>query len=618
MVTDFKTKILYKCLEIAPGEPGVDVEIFPASSETAVVEVIKYYIAEYFDIFREYMNAEGLEWGDIPEEDKHKYFRNKFVNYDEFIKTHALPLNFEYIDNEKPVYYYKDFLNRYFTFVLNINNANDFIYFKKTYTPDIQGYLKLLQNSQAEKLKSFFFRESRPLKIPVKERTMHTYITGGTGSGKSELIKLLIYQDTVDIEKGIRKNVILIDPHGDLAEAIFRLKLSKEIRNNIIYFDPFLDEEKKPCINPFELFGDDKSEKSVDFLSKELTETFQEIIENSNLSTQMQALLMPCLTTLLKKGHTDFSELQKFMNDQNNAELVELGKKLQNKNQRNFFLTGFYNSAYTATKTSLYTKLQSILNSSNFSDIATNKSTINLKKILNEDHGKIILFNLSKGRLGGDNTKLFGRLVLALIGSIAFNRANIPESERIPCYLYIDECQNFIGRTIFEGMTELRKYCFHFHLANQIVAQDMTAREKELVLSNTNIKLIGRNAVKSLKTLALETGGELEDLQNLKTGEFYLKIGQKPGFIVKVPKTLLNPLNYWPDNSPEMQHYKNLQLEKYYRKPQEVRPIYSNTGESRPQPAVSDERPTQSKAKQKFEEKTAGVENLKPMFDDDF
>jgi type IV secretory pathway VirB4 component len=159
--------------------------------------------------------------------------------------------------------------------------------------------------------------------LPEADRQAHTYITGKTGSGKSELLKILIHSYARPSYKG---SVVVIDPHGDFAEQVARFP---EIANSgrLVYIAPLLSPAYSPTINPFDI--SDRSLGSVAIYTEQLIAVFERLFALSNyndLSGHMKAILSNCIATLLRTPGSTINDLLLFMNDETNEHLVKLGK----------------------------------------------------------------------------------------------------------------------------------------------------------------------------------------------------------------------------------------------------------------------------------------------------
>lgn len=427
--------------------------------------------------------------------------------------------------------------------------------FYTAHAPDFKDYYDYV--SRTNTVLGTFFSSGFPVAIPEREAKKHTYICAKTGAGKSELIKQLFFGHV----KAGKSSVVVIDPHGDLAEEIFKkeiFNISNPEGQRLVYIDPKMFPDLSPSINPFDVPND---EDSIEVVAQNITGVFEQLIRDTGLSLQMRTILIPCISVLLRKGNSSIRELQTFMDDDRNSHLVNLGKNSPHKDHREFFHNGFHHKNYSVTKQSLYTKIQSLLNYRVFADFIARPSTIDLEKCM-DDKG-IILFNLSTGRLGDDASEAIGRFIVAHMTSIAKRRARIDEAKRVPCHLFVDECQLFVNPKMGEILTQLRKYGLHLTLANQFVGQSMDTDLKNALTSSTNIKFVGMNNVDSLSSLGKEIGVELEVLQTLKVGEFYLKVGERQAVHLRVPNAYRKGVNEM--SAHYFSHARGVQCGRFYR-----------------------------------------------------
>lgn len=315
----------------------------------------------------------------------------------------------------------------------------------------------------------------------------------------------------------------------------------------LVYLDPYLDPYQTFVINPFDLPDDITHlnyEQYIDITTQELTKTFGLIFKeiNSDFTMQMSTILEPCIATILRKPDGDLWDLQRFMDDNLNADLVELGKKTPNVAHKNFFETNFFSKDYSVSKRGIYTRLQHLLSSPTFAQMMTGKSTVNLRDAVKQR--KLIVLSLAKGDMGTKISTYFGKVVLSLLQVMALQRNRIPEKDRTPTHLYVDEFQNYISPTISEILTESRKYGLYLTLAHQTVGQNMETDLNRDILGNTNVKIIGRSSHHNWNAMSKEMGintGELSGLKN--AGEFYATIGNNTPFKINAPKVSLNDKN---------------------------------------------------------------------------
>ncbi len=388
---------------------------------------------------------------------------------------------------------------------------------------------------------STFFFSPRPVPVPVSALNRHLLITGRTGSGKTQFLQSLFWQLQHQTHLKQQSSIVLLDPHGDLAEKLFGLRENLKKPERMWYIDPQLDSKKIPCLNPFWHRVSDSV--MVDLLSQQWAKAFSELIPEMGLSLQMEALLKPCLAVLFAKGNCGLTDLQVFMDDTQNHDWVELGKKSSFPVYRQFFESAFLNKKYAPTKLAVYTRLQLLLNNFTFYQMMNGECTIDLKKGMNQ--GNIILFNLSKGRLGEDCSKALGRFVSATLLSIALQRSFESESSRKSCYLFIDEFHNMANGSMETVFSEARKYRLHLIVGTQTVGQ-LPASMKDMVLNNTAVKLVGLNGLPALKNQAGDIGVAYHDLQNLPPFYFYMKYDHHPALKIKSPDFLLrHPKKYF-------------------------------------------------------------------------
>lgn len=344
-----------------------------------------------------------------------------------------------------------------------------------------------------------------PCAIHPKDLQTHAYITGRTGSGKSEFLKLLftrIVEQTNDC-------LVLIDPHSDTAKQFAQIVQNQQ-PERLLYFDPFLfaDEERYPVINPF--FAKGKSEQEIDLLAKNLTAVFQELLPNE-LSKNMKAVLEPCISVLLHRENSSLVDLQRLV--KGDKEL--LAEVKQYAKHHKLFFDNFNDSSYTQTKSAVFTKIQSLLNSRVFYNCVTGKNTIDLEKAIKDK--KIIVCNLNKGLFGEEHAQAFGKLLIAQIKNFAFKQN---ENERQQIYLAVDECHNFISESMETILVEARKYKLSLILSNQMSKQ--LGSIEETTLSNVGAFFVGNsNSKETLQKISGVTDISFQGLKNIPKYHFW-------------------------------------------------------------------------------------------------
>ena len=296
--------------------------------------------------------------------------------------------------------------------------------------------------------------------INQKYRETHFYIIGASGTGKTKFLEYLIKQD---IKNG--EGFGVIDPHGDLIENVkgwLYFYSSKSLEDNIILIEP-TNPKAIVSFNPLEKIKGISPEEQAG----ELVEVFKKIWSDA-WGARMESILRNSLIALAENNLT-LVELPLLLSD--SLVRKRILKKVKNPTCRQRFKE--YESLRPATRRewveSTLNKVNAFLSDSRIRQIFTSqKSSFNLREII--DNKKILLIKLERGRLKG-SADLLGSLLLSKIQMAAFSRTDLPQSKRVPFYLYIDEFQNFATQSFIETLSEARKYKLSLILAHQNLSQ---------------------------------------------------------------------------------------------------------------------------------------------------
>ncbi len=295
-----------------------------------------------------------------------------------------------------------------------------------------------------------------------KDRRRHHYIIGQTGTGKSAYISWMARQD---IWSG--DGVCVIDPHGDLIEDILQY-VPKERARDVIVFDP-ADLERPMGLNMLEA----KTAEQQDMASSQATEIFIKIFGDEIFGPRIQHYFRNACLTLMEdpdEGATLLDVPRIFVDEEFMKYKVS---KVKNPVVRSFWEHEYANTGdrerqemipYFSSKFGPF-----ITNSIMRNTIGQAKSAFNVREAMDEQ--KILLVNLSKGKLGTLNTQLLGLVLVAQIQMAAMSRVDTPEDERKDFYLYVDEFQNFATDTFCSILSEARKYRLSLIMAHQYINQ---------------------------------------------------------------------------------------------------------------------------------------------------
>ena len=295
-----------------------------------------------------------------------------------------------------------------------------------------------------------------PVALEDPGRQQGTYVAGVTGTGKSTLLANLVL---ADIEAG--DGVCLLDPHGDLTEDVL-LRIPARRREDVILFDP-ADIEYPMGLNLFECRLDDP--RQVDRVCSELVGTLHKLFWYS-WGPRMEDVLRHSILTLIAWPGATFLDLMWLLTDQAFREAVVA--KVKDPILRHFWQNQFPKSERTRREwvdSSLNKIGRFLANPVMRNIISQPKSSFDMRRIM--DEGKVLLVNLSKGRLGEDNSALLGAMVVNKILVAALERAELPPAQRRRFHLVVDEYQSFATETFPTLQSESRKYNVDTVVAHQ-------------------------------------------------------------------------------------------------------------------------------------------------------
>jgi len=353
--------------------------------------------------------------------------------------------------------------------------------------------------------------------IKRKDRRQHMYVLGKSGTGKSVLLSNLIIQN---IQNG--EGVCVVDPHGELVEDILHL-IPEHRAKDVIYFNP-ADPDFHIGFNVMQL----EDPKYKHLVASGLMGIFTKIWANA-WSSRMEYILNNAILALLDTPNTTMLGIQRMLVDKDYRQMII--NNLKDPVVKAFWIheyeqwrDQFRNEAIAP----IQNKVGQFLSTSIIRNVVgQQKSTIDIFKIMNE--GKIFLVNVSKGRIGEDNSALLGGMIITKLQLAAMERVRIPEEERKDFYLYVDEFQNFATNSFANILSEARKYRLNLIIAHQYTAQLETkdgTSVRDAVFGNVGTMVIFRVGADDAEFLEKEFEPEFtaQDLVNLPNYHIYLKL----------------------------------------------------------------------------------------------
>lgn len=353
------------------------------------------------------------------------------------------------------------------------------------------------------------------------DRRQHMYVIGKTGTGKSVMLQNMIVQD---ISNG--EGLCVVDPHGELVEAIME-RIPPERMKDVIYFNP-ADTDYHLGFNVLEL----PDPKYKHLVASGLMGIFTKIWANV-WSARMEYIMNNAILALLETPGSTLLGITRILVDKDYRQKIIA-------NVTDPVVKAFWIHEYEAWQDKfrneaiapIQNKVGQFLSTALVRNIVgQSKSTIDIFDIMNT--GKIFMVNVSKGRIGEDNSSLLGAMLITKIQLSAMERVRIPEDERVDFYLYVDEFQNFATDSFAGVLSEARKYRLNLILAHQYVGQLVTdaaanksTKIRDAIFGNVGTMVVFRVGAADAEFLEPEFEPEfmIMDIVNLPNYHIYLKL----------------------------------------------------------------------------------------------
>ncbi len=358
-----------------------------------------------------------------------------------------------------------------------------------------------------------FRGKETPFGIKTDDRRKHMYIIGKTGMGKSELLKRLVYHDVM-----AGHGLALVDPHGETVEDIINFIPTWRV-NDVIFLNP-ADMEFPIAFNVLEKVAPEYRH----LVASGLVGVFKKLWAES-WGPRLEYLLRNAVLALLDYPDSTLLGIMRILIDKDYRKKIV--PKISDPIVKNFWVDEYakYPDRFQAEAISpIQNKVGQFLTNSLIRNIVGQvKSTINLREAM--DTNKIILLDLSKGRIGEDASALLGAMIITKIQLAAMSRVDIPEKERSDFYLYVDEFQNFATESFANILSEARKYHLNLIVAHQYIGQ-LDEEVAMAIFGNVGTIITFRIGAEDAEALVKEFEPYFteQDLVNIPKWHIYLKL----------------------------------------------------------------------------------------------
>jgi type IV secretory pathway TraG/TraD family ATPase VirD4 len=361
--------------------------------------------------------------------------------------------------------------------------------------------------------KTNFRNQQKRFGIKDDDRRRHMYVLGKSGTGKTTFLSNMVISDII-----AGKGVCVVDPHGEFAQEILSFVPEERI-GDVVYFDPS-DTAFPVAFNPLERVSYDMRH----LVASGLMSVFKKIWPDV-WSARMEYILNNTLLALLEYPNTTLLGIMKMFSDKEYRKHIV--DNLQDPVVKSFWADEFAKYTQrleTEAVSAIQNKVgQFIANPLIRNIVGQAQSSFDFRTIM--DEGKIFIANLSKGKMGEDNSALLGAMVITKLQLAAMSRVETPMEERRDFYLVVDEFQNFATESFATILSEARKYRLNLVLAHQYIEQ-LDERVRAAIFGNVGTMIVYRVGAADAEYLEKEFEPEFmtNDFVNLPNFQYYIKL----------------------------------------------------------------------------------------------
>jgi len=373
--------------------------------------------------------------------------------------------------------------------------------------------------------------------IHAPDRRRHAYVLGQSGVGKTTLLENMAAQDAEN-----NNGFCLIDPHGQLAEAVLD-RIPSHRYNQTIYFDP--TDDWPISLNVLES-GDPEFK---DLVASHIVSLFKSIWGEELVGPRSEDLLRNTVFALMGVQGATLLWIPRLLVEKEFRE--EIVSKVQNPIIKKFWVEEYdkYDQRFqNEVIAPLQNKLRSFLSFQKVRDVVAQPyRKVSMRQVI--DSGQILICNLSKGLIGEDNASLLASLIAEELFLSALSRANVPEDQRRPFYLYIDESQTITGSVLAPMLSEARKYALALTISHQYI-QQLPPEITQAIFGNVGTIITFRLGASDSLHIEKEFSGMFRapDFENLPVHHAYIRLSvdgmtSDPFSMTTLPPPLSRPSN---------------------------------------------------------------------------
>jgi energy-coupling factor transporter ATP-binding protein EcfA2 len=349
--------------------------------------------------------------------------------------------------------------------------------------------------------------------IKLDDRRRHMYVVGKSGMGKSELLKMLAIQDIQD-----GRGVCFMDPHGDPVYDLLDYIPPERVKD-VIFINP-ADMQYPVGFNVMEQVSFDQRHLVADGMMA----VFKKIWIDA-WSARMEYILNNTILALLEAPGSTLLGINRMLADKEYRKHIV--DQVTDSEVKAFWTQEFakYTDKFASEATAaIQNKVGQFASNSLIRNlIGQEKSTFNMREAM--DQRKIILVDISKGRIGEDASRLLGAMIITKIQLAAMSRVDIPKHERADFSLIVDEFQNFATASFANILSEARKFNLSLVVAHQYIKQ-LDEAVADAVFGNVGTIISFRVGAEDAELLEKEFSPEFlaTDIVNLGFRQMYLKL----------------------------------------------------------------------------------------------